>query len=169
MKANHEALAKCVQKRHSAGRCESRSHAALAYYVSSCGNNPTSQSAGAKGLYSHVRFLGPIALVVYCRRDAHHQRGEAVATQIVVLFAGVLALKDLHQHEIELNALQTHPGEGGQEEEMQKASKDGTGDLKTAARDRGERKGKWKKENRCEGFKSLLSGKQEHRVWTKEK
>ncbi|TNN70377.1 hypothetical protein EYF80_019403 [Liparis tanakae] len=78
--------------------------------------------------------------VVYGRRDAHHQCGKAVAAQIVVLFAGVLALKDLHQHEIELHTLQTHPGEGSQEEEMQKASKDGTGNLKTAGRERLERR-----------------------------
>lgn len=93
-------------------------------------HNPTSQSAGAKGLSSHVRFLGPIAPVVYGCRDAHHQCRKAVSTQIVVLFAGVLALEDLHQHEIELHTLQTHPGEGSQEEEMQKASKDGTGNLR---------------------------------------
>lgn len=102
-------------------------------------HNPTSQSAGAKGLFSHVRFLGPIAPVVYGCGDAHHQCGEAVAAQIVVLFAGVLALKDLHQHQIELHTLETHPGEGSQEEEMQKASKDGTGDLRAAGRERAEK------------------------------
>lgn len=35
-----------------------------------------------------------------------------------------------------MHTLQTHPGEGSQEEEMQKASKDGTGNLRVAARER---------------------------------
>lgn len=137
MKANHQALAKCVQKCRSAGRCKSCSHG-IGYYISSWGNSIILllNLQVQKGPSSHVRFLGPIAPVVYGRRDAHHQRGEAVSAQIVVLFAGVLALKDLHQHEIELHALQTHPGEGSQEEEMQKASNDGTGDLREASREK---------------------------------
>lgn len=44
----------------------------------------------------------------------------------------MLALKHLHQHDVELNAFQKHPRERRQEEEMQQSREDGAGDLKDA-------------------------------------
>lgn len=41
----------------------------------------------------------------------------------------MLALKNLHQHDIQLHPFQKHPGEGRQKEEMQKGCKHRTGDL----------------------------------------
>lgn len=86
------------------------------------------------GERGHSRLLGAVAAVVDSSRDAHHQRREAVAAQVVVLGAGVLALKHFHQQQIEVHTLQAQPGEGGQEEVVQQASEDGAGDLGAAGR-----------------------------------
>lgn len=67
---------------------------------------------------SHSHFICSITPVVYRSRHSHNERGHTVAHQVEVLPAWVLALKHLHQHDVELHALQEHPGEGGQEEEV---------------------------------------------------
>lgn len=77
----------------------------------------------------HSRFLGPIALVVDSCGDADHNGREEVTRHVVVLLSGVFALKDLHQHEVQLNPLETHPGERGQEEEVEDPSDDGAPNL----------------------------------------
>lgn len=77
----------------------------------------------------NLRSRRAVAAVVDSRRDAHHDRREEVTGHIVVLAAGELALEHLHQHEVQLHALQTHPGEGCQEAEVQDASDDGAHQL----------------------------------------
>lgn len=88
---------------------------------------------GGRGT-GHSRLLGAIAAVVDGRRDAYYQGREAVATQVVVLGAGVLALEHFHQQQVEVHALQAQPGEGGQEEVVQQAGEDGACDLGAAGR-----------------------------------
>lgn len=78
---------------------------------------------------SHSRFLRPVALVVDGCGDADHNGGEEVTGHVVVLLPGVLALKDLDQHEVQLDPLQAHPGEGRQEEEVEDSGDDGAADL----------------------------------------
>lgn len=77
----------------------------------------------------HLRFLGPVAAVVDGRGDAHHDGGEEVTRHVVVLFPRVFALEDLHEHEVQLDPLETHPGEGSQEEEVQDPRDDGASNL----------------------------------------
>lgn len=81
---------------------------------------PSSQRGGV-----HSRFLRPVALVVDGRGDADHNGGEEVTGHVVVLLPGVFALEDLHQHEVQLDPLETHPGEGSQEEEVEDPGDDG--------------------------------------------
>lgn len=77
----------------------------------------------------HSRFLGPIALVVDCCGDGNHNGREEVTRHVVVLLPRVFALEDLHEHEVQLDPLETHPGEGCQEEEVEDPSNDGTSNL----------------------------------------
>lgn len=86
----------------------------------------------------HSRFLRPVALVVDGRGDADHDGGEEVAGHVVVLLPGVFALEDLDQHEVELDPLETHPGEGGQKEEVENPRDDGAADLGFRQSQRGE-------------------------------
>lgn len=78
----------------------------------------------------HLRFVSPVAPVVDSRGDADHDGREEVTRHVVVLFPRVLALEDLHQHEVQLDPLKTHPGEGGQEEEVEDPRDDGASDLR---------------------------------------
>lgn len=77
----------------------------------------------------HSRFLRPVALVVDGCGDADHNGREEVTGHVVVLLPGVFALKDLDQHEVQLDPLEAHPGEGSQEEEVEDPGDDGTTDL----------------------------------------
>lgn len=77
----------------------------------------------------HSRFLRPVALVVDSCGDADHNGREEVTRHVVVLFPWVFALKDLDEHEVQLDPLKTHPGEGSQEEEVEDTSDDGASDL----------------------------------------
>lgn len=85
-----------------------------------------SRSEQCQGRSHFVRAVAP---VVHCCWHGHNQRRHAVPHQIEILPPGVLALKNLHQHDVELHPLQEHPGESCQEEEVQEGSKDGTGNL----------------------------------------
>lgn len=89
----------------------------------------------------HSRFLCPIALVVDSCGDADHNGREEVTRDVVVLLSGVFALKDLHQHEVQLNPLETHPGERGQEEEVEDPSDDGAPNLGFGQSERKKKKG----------------------------
>lgn len=70
-----------------------------------------------------------IAPVVDGCGDAHHQGRGEVPRDVVVLPARELALEHVHQHEVQLHPLQTHPSEGRQEAEVQNAGDDGTHQL----------------------------------------
>lgn len=63
-----------------------------------------------------------------------------------------------------MHTLQTHPGEGSQEEEMQKASKDGTGNLRVAARERRKTREAAEKEKERKDRAESLPGKKK-KVW----
>lgn len=52
--------------------------------------------------WAYLRLLSTVASVVNGRRDAYHQGWEAVATQVIVLGARVLALEHLHQQQVEV-------------------------------------------------------------------
>lgn len=80
------------------------------------------------------RLLGPVALVVDGCRDADDDGGEEVAGHVVVLFPGVFALEYFYKHEVQLDPLKTHPGEGSQEEEVQDPRDDGAADLRRRER-----------------------------------
>lgn len=75
------------------------------------------------------RFLGPVALVVDSRGHGNHNGREEVTRDVVVLLPRVFALKDLHEHEVQLDPFQTHPGEGCQEEEVEDTGNDGASNL----------------------------------------
>lgn len=77
----------------------------------------------------HLRPLCAVAHVVDGRWDAHDHSGDEVAGEVVVLPAWELALEDLHQHEVELHALQTHPGEGSEKAEVEDTGDDGAQQL----------------------------------------
>lgn len=81
---------------------------------------------------AHSRSLCAVAPVVHGGGDAHHGGWDEVARQVVILPARELALKDLHQHEVELHTLQTHPGERGEEAEVEHAGDQGTHQLRGA-------------------------------------
>lgn len=66
----------------------------------------------------HLRLVCPIAAVVDCSGDDDDYGGEKVAGHVVVFLPRVFTLKYFHHHEVELDALQTHPAKGSQEEEM---------------------------------------------------
>lgn len=79
----------------------------------------------------YLRLVCPIAAVVDgCGHDDHYG-GEKVARHVVVLLPRVFTLKDLHQHEVELDSLQAHPAKRSQEKEMQNPSDDGAANLQT--------------------------------------
>lgn len=80
----------------------------------------------------HSRSLSAVASVVDGGGDAHHGGGDEVTRQVVILPARELALEDLHQHEVELHALQAHPGERGKEAEVEHAGDQGTHQLRGA-------------------------------------
>lgn len=89
----------------------------------------------------HSHSVGAVAAVVHRSRDGDDQRGNSVAHQVEVAPARVLALKHLHQHDVELHAFQEHPRERCQEEEVEQGGKDGAGNLGRVYG--GRRKGKW--------------------------
>lgn len=70
-----------------------------------------------------------VALVVHGGGDGHDDGGHPVTCQVEVLGPGVLTLKNLHQHDVELHPFQEHPREGCQEEEVEQSGKDGAGNL----------------------------------------
>lgn len=78
---------------------------------------------------SHSRSLCAVASVVNGCRNAHHNSRDEVPRDVVVLPARELALKHLDQHEVQLHALQTHPGERSQEAEVENAGDDGAHQL----------------------------------------
>lgn len=78
-------------------------------------------------MYSHS--VCAVTAVVHRSWDGHNQRRDSVAHQVEVATAWVLALKHLHQHDVELHALQEHPRERRQEEEVEQGGKDGTSNL----------------------------------------
>lgn len=78
-------------------------------------------------MYSHS--VSAITAVVHRSGNGHNQRGDSIAHQVEVASARVLALKHLHQHDVELHPFQEHPGEGCQEEEMEQGREDCTGNL----------------------------------------
>lgn len=53
----------------------------------------------------HLRPLCAVAPVVYGCWDPHHHSRDEVPRDVVVLPARELALKHLHQHEVQLHAL----------------------------------------------------------------
>lgn len=67
----------------------------------------------------YLHSICSITAVVHGGGDGHNQRGNSVAHQVEVAPARVLALKHLHQHDVELHALQEHPGERRQEKEVE--------------------------------------------------
>lgn len=73
----------------------------------------------------YLRSRCPVAAVVDGGRDSHHHGGKEVSGDIIVLPAGELAFKHFNQHEVELHALQAHPGKRRQKEEMKNARDDG--------------------------------------------
>lgn len=77
----------------------------------------------------YSRFFGPIALVVDSCGDGNHNGREKVTRDVVVLLPRVFALEDLHEHEVQLDPLKTHPGEGCQEKEVEDPGNDGTSNL----------------------------------------
>lgn len=52
-----------------------------------------------------------------------------VANKIVVFEPGFGGIKDLYQHDNDMDPLHQHPGEGRQKEEVQEKRYGGTGDL----------------------------------------
>ena len=58
--------------------------------------------------------------------DGDDDGGDAVAEEVVPADPRALGLEDLDQHDVELDPLQTHPGKGGQEGEVQHARDDRT-------------------------------------------
>lgn len=79
--------------------------------------------------YSSLHSVRAIAPVVHCGRDGDNDSRHSISCQVEVLGPGVLTLKHLHQHDVELHPFQEHPGKGCQEEKMEQGSKDGTGNL----------------------------------------
>lgn len=88
-----------------------------------------SGASSVRFVQPYSRFLRPVALVVDGCGHADHNGGEEVTRHVVVLLPGVFALKDLDQHEVQLDPLETHPGEGSQEEEVEDPGDDGTPNL----------------------------------------
>lgn len=78
---------------------------------------------------SHLRPLCAVASVVDGCWDAHNHCRNKVPGNVVVLPAWELALENLNQHEVQLHALQTHPGERSQEAEVENAGNDGAHQL----------------------------------------
>ena len=67
--------------------------------------------------------------MVHSSRHGHHQGREAVTAGVVILAARRVALKHLEQQQVEVDALQAQPREGGQEEVVQEPGENGAGDL----------------------------------------
>lgn len=77
----------------------------------------------------HLRPLCAVAPVVDRCWDAHHHGWGEVPGDVVVLPARELALEHLDKHEVQLHALQTHPGECSQEAEVEYPGNDGAHQL----------------------------------------
>lgn len=76
-----------------------------------------------------LHSVSAIAPVVHCGGDGHYDSRHSVSCQVEILSPGVLTLKHLYQHDVELHPFQEHPGEGCQEEKMEQGRKDSTGNL----------------------------------------
>lgn len=77
----------------------------------------------------NLRFFCPITPVVDGCRHTHHYGWDKVARNVIVLLTGIFTFKNLHQHEVKLHALQTHPAKRSKEEEVQNPSYNGASDL----------------------------------------
>lgn len=80
---------------------------------------------------THSRFGSSVAPVVDGCGNGHHQRGEAVGGEVVVLTTRRLAFKHLHHQHVQLHRLHTEPAEHGQQEEVQQAGQNRTHNLHT--------------------------------------
>lgn len=80
---------------------------------------------------THSRFGSSVAPVVDGCRYGHHQRGEAVRREVVVLTTRRLAFKHLHHQHIQLHRLHAEPAEHGQQEEVQQTGQNRTHHLHT--------------------------------------
>lgn len=87
------------------------------------------QSTLSPPLPLSLHSVGAIAPVVHCGRDGDYESGHSISCQVEVLGPGVLTLKYLHQHDVELHTFQEHPGKGCQEEKMEQGGEDSTGNL----------------------------------------
>lgn len=97
--------------------------------LSAC-DNPVLSLFCKKKREKDVHSLRAVAFVVDGRWDAHHHGWDEVAEAVVILDARALALEDLDQHQVKLDALQTHPGEGSQEAEVENPGNDGAQQLR---------------------------------------
>lgn len=78
----------------------------------------------------HLRPLCAVAFVVNGCWDPHYHSRDEVPGDVVVLPAWELALKHFNQHEVQLHALQTHPGERSQEAKVENTGDDGAHQLR---------------------------------------
>jgi hypothetical protein len=69
-------------------------------------------------------FARPVAGGVDRGGDADDASGKAVAEQVVQADAGALALKHLDEEDVDLEALEEHPHEGGEEEVVEESGDD---------------------------------------------
>ena len=65
---------------------------------------------------SHVHFIGAVVLGAERGGDGHHHGGAAVAEEVEVAVQEALVVDDPHHDEVQVDALDAHPGERRQEE-----------------------------------------------------
>lgn len=95
-----------------------------------------------ENLCLYLHSVRAVAAVIHGSWNSYNQCRDAVAHHVEVAAARVLALKHLHQHDVELHALQEHPGERRQEEEVKQGGKDGASNLQCVWQQEAEREEK---------------------------
>lgn len=98
--------------------------------VGSCRQHCIWKKKIKENIQSRLRLLGPVAPVVDRGGHTHDHSGEEISRHVEIPPAWIFALKDLHQHQIELNPLQTHPSERRQEKVMENSCDYGAGHLR---------------------------------------
>lgn len=87
-----------------------------------------------------LHLIGAIILEAERRRDGHHDRRAAVAEDVEVAVKEAFVVDDADHDEVQVDALDAHPGERRQEEVVQQPGDDRAEELR---RKRGKERNLW--------------------------
>lgn len=75
--------------------------------------------------FLYLHFIGAIILIAERCRDGHHHCRAPVAEDVKVAVQEAFVVDDANHYQVQMDALDTHPGEGREEEIVQQPCDNG--------------------------------------------